>query len=78
MITDRVINVESALVQTMGTEPFEACMSCQRGHGPWSNCVKVRGLAREITACSNCHWTGNISRCAFLGKPFTLMYLSIE
>ncbi|KAJ5101348.1 hypothetical protein NUU61_003570 [Penicillium alfredii] len=43
MIDSNKCNVESAMLQVVGDIARAPCASCQRGNGPWAQCVKYNG-----------------------------------
>lgn len=62
-------NVESALIQIVGTQPSKPCNACLVEIGPWGKCVFFRGSTIDITlACANCRWAGNDERCDYSNK----------
>lgn len=67
-ISQKLCNVESAMVQIVGTEPRGKCTSCRSDHGPWAKCLEVRGID-SLTACGNCRYGGNETRCDFNRPP---------
>lgn len=62
-------NVESILMQVVGDISPQECTSCLKGNGPWAHCVVFHDVGRTVTACGNCQWNGNKSRCEFYVAP---------
>ncbi|CAI7586741.1 unnamed protein product [Penicillium pancosmium] len=61
-------NIEKKLANIVATEPYKKCNACEDGHGLWEKCLEVRGL-ESLTACGNCRWSENDSRCDFYRVP---------
>lgn len=62
MIGSSIANVESAMIQVVGTRAEDdSCLACLQGRGIWNSCVYVEWEGVKI--CANCHWCGNDSRC---------------
>ena len=59
----RAPNAEAALAQSRGTIAPQACASCVRGGGPFTECVLVAGQLRG--SCANCHYGSEGARCSF-------------
>ncbi|KAL2275335.1 hypothetical protein FJTKL_02131 [Diaporthe vaccinii] len=59
----RVINLMATGMQIIDTarNGTKACDHCQKGRGPFAECVVVEGFAAG--ACGNCHWNSEGSRC---------------
>lgn len=62
IISERIENIESALMQVVGVPAEQPCIPCQRGHGPWNTCVVLEGNS-DLTACAGCRFGGNDIRC---------------
>lgn len=55
-------NREAGLAQTRGNITSEACDHCERGAGPFNQCVTVPDLLNG--GCSNCHYMDRAYRCS--------------
>lgn len=55
--------VRALLMQIAGENAAIPCDRCQRGGGPFTECVKIPGHYRDI--CANCTWGGNSPGCSF-------------
>lgn len=62
-ISNKAYNVESALIQVVGTIEPEPCERCGRGNGPWAKCISFHDDENSITSCGNCQWNKNGARC---------------
>lgn len=54
-------------MQLTGHTPEIWCTRCQRGIGPFANCV-ISDVAR-VKACTSCHYNNNGKLCSFRLKP---------
>jgi NAD-dependent SIR2 family protein deacetylase len=63
-------NVESALMQIVGSIPVFECTSCEKEHGPWAKCIIHETPGDEALVCASCHWAGEYRRCSFY-RPAT-------
>ncbi|KAF4510280.1 hypothetical protein G6O67_002180 [Ophiocordyceps sinensis] len=61
--TARRSNVEAVLAYVTGQVAARPCKNCQRGHGPWTQCVIYDG--QMCGSCSNCWFNASGSRCTF-------------
>ena len=61
-------NYEAALAQCTGVVQDLPCVHCARGFGRWTLCVVVPGQLQG--SCSNCHVSGDGSRCSFHASKF--------
>ena len=57
-VNPKSVNVEALLAQSVGyvMPPEDACEECKKGNGPFTSCVVVPGLGKEMAECANCHW----------------------
>ncbi|KAJ5938694.1 hypothetical protein N7466_001828 [Penicillium verhagenii] len=64
-LSEEKIKVEAALGYVVGTKAEPACSSC-RSHlgGPFAHCV-VASDCPDMTACTNCHFSGDDGRCTY-------------
>ncbi|KAJ5949333.1 hypothetical protein N7454_000917 [Penicillium verhagenii] len=63
LISERKMNVEAVLAQTVGTVATTPCDCCARNSGPFTICVILPGSG--MTECASCHWASGASRCSF-------------
>ena len=65
-LSETTSKAEAALMFCVGViqEGDNRCMSCQRGQGPFPQCVRLFHNG-NVSACANCHWDSNDPRCAF-------------
>ena len=68
-INSRAANVESILIQIVGEVSRQECTSCLQNDGPWAKCIRFHDIDRIVTACGNCQWNGQQSRCDFYQIP---------
>lgn len=62
-------NAEAFLAYVSGTRTVRACRNCQKGHGPWKECVIIEG--QLYGSCTNCWYNASGVRCTFHSKlPF--------
>jgi hypothetical protein len=61
--TKRNLNLEADLCQKSGTVREPGCTRCNKGAGPWTECVTVDGFLQE--SCANCHYSGAGPDCSF-------------
>ncbi|KAK4201827.1 hypothetical protein QBC40DRAFT_222739 [Triangularia verruculosa] len=62
----RVVNCEAALIQTRGNVAKTPCLHCSRGLSPFTDCVKIEGIARD--SCAGCHFNASGTRCTLRPK----------
>ncbi|KAI2616728.1 hypothetical protein GGR54DRAFT_219243 [Hypoxylon sp. NC1633] len=63
----RIGNIKAALMQVAGQLAKVQCRSCQKGNGPWVNCVLAPGNGL-LSACANCFYNGRAKHCEFYRK----------
>ncbi len=59
---NRPENIEAVLMQLTGDEPTEPCKKCQRGMGPFGECI-VSEMA-NYGACAGCYSTRRARECS--------------
>jgi hypothetical protein len=67
-------NRESYLAQCIGAVQTAPCKSCNKGQGPWKDCVVVPGFLNG--SCANCHFGGEGTRCSLRPGKFISFSLS--
>jgi hypothetical protein len=75
----RTSNYEAALAQCTGEVRDLPCVHCAKGFGQWTLCVMVPGQLQG--SCSNCHVSGDGSRCSFRAGKFIfylIFYLQLD
>lgn len=68
-VSSSVPNAESILIQVVGTISDQEYSSCLKGNGPWAHCVRFPDITDTVTACGNCQWNSQKSRCDFYQAP---------
>lgn len=68
-------NVEAFLGQLTGVSVVRPCKNCNKGHGPWNECIIYDG--QMCGSCTNCWFNASGSRCTFHGKLIIISYLTI-
>jgi hypothetical protein len=62
MISASTANIESAMIQIVGTRAADdPCLTCLQGRGIWNCCTYVQWEGVKI--CANCHWRGQDAQC---------------
>jgi hypothetical protein len=61
MVGESSANIESALIQVVGTRAENSCLHCLKENGTWSFCVYIEWEGAKI--CANCHWHNKDSKC---------------
>ncbi|KAJ5371357.1 uncharacterized protein N7496_007449 [Penicillium cataractarum] len=64
-ISERLANVESAVIQCLGEVQVDECDCCKKSYGPWAKCIRMSDGEGDLLACGNCRWNGNYKRCTF-------------
>lgn len=66
-VRQTISKLEAITLQIVGTHPSEPCESCKEGRGPFVACISLHEDADKsvISACANCHWSGNDEACDF-------------
>ena len=59
----RPTNYEAYLAFRVGTIRRPMCEHCEKGYGPFTECVVVAGQIGG--SCSNCHYNSEGNRCSF-------------
>lgn len=67
-------NVEAFLGQLTGVSVVRPCKNCNKGHGPWNECIIYDG--QMCGSCTNCWFNASGSRCTFHGKLIIISYLT--
>jgi hypothetical protein len=68
-------NVEALLGQLTGVSVVRPCKNCNKGHGPWNECIIYDG--QMCGSCTNCWFNASGSRCTFHGKLIIISYLTV-
>ncbi|TAQ90547.1 hypothetical protein B7494_g1100 [Chlorociboria aeruginascens] len=61
---NRSSNYEAVIAQRVGQINSVKCKHCQKGSGPFVDCVSFDHLG---PSCANCHYNNEASRCSFRG-----------
>ncbi|KAJ5366756.1 hypothetical protein N7541_000697 [Penicillium brevicompactum] len=61
-VSSSAANVESTLIKVVGTIAQQECSSCLKGNGPL---CAFPDITNTVTACGNCQWNSQKSRCDF-------------
>jgi hypothetical protein len=67
-------NVEAFLGQLTGVSVVRPCKNCNKGHGPWNECIIYDG--QMCGSCTNCWFNASGSRCTFHGMLIIISYLT--
>ncbi|KAH6969682.1 hypothetical protein DER45DRAFT_608392 [Fusarium avenaceum] len=65
-------NVEAFLGQLTGVSVVRPCKNCNKGHGPWNECIIYDG--QMCGSCTNCWFNASGSRCTFHESNQTSIY----
>lgn len=60
-----IANVESAMMQIVGSVAETPCNHCSLGYGIWSRCVVVWLPELHMIACASCRFNSQDKRCSF-------------
>ncbi|KAM0197095.1 hypothetical protein ACHAPQ_002409 [Fusarium lateritium] len=66
-------NVEALLGQLTGVSVVRSCKNCNKGHGPWNECIIYDG--QMCGSCTNCWFNASGSRCTFHESNQTSIYV---
>jgi hypothetical protein len=72
----RVVNKEAVAAQVAGEVNEFPCRHCDRGNGPFTECVSVYGFLNG--SCANCHYNSSGRRCSLRGLLTSILRLIKE